>query len=382
MQFIDLATQQKRIREDLEKRLGAVLDHGRYIMGPEIEELEAKLAAFTGVPHAVGCGSGTDALLLALMALGVGPGDAVLTTPFTFVATAEAVALLGATPVFVDIEPGTWNLDPASVARALAALAEGGDGHPLPRPAREGGLTPRVLLTVDIFGLPADFDRLAPLAREHGLVVVEDAAQSFGARYHGRRAGSLGRLGCTSFFPAKPLGGYGDGGMCFCSEPELAEILTSLRVHGQGADKYQNVRVGLNARLDTFQAAVLLAKFTLFEEELELREAAAARYDRLFAAAGLPLAPQARVPGLVSAWAQYSILAPDAAGRERCLAALKEAGVPAAVYYPIPLHLQKVFAELGHAPGDFPVAEDASRRIFSLPMHPYLTEEAQESIAA
>ena len=381
MQFIDLAAQQKLIREQIEANLRAVLDHGRYIMGPEVGELEEKLAQFTGAPCALGCGSGTDALLLALMALEIGPGDAVFCPTFTFIATAEVVSLLGATPVFVDVEADTFNMDPAKLAQAVRALRSNDPGaHPLPK-AEPGSLTPKAIIAVDLFGLPADYQALTQVAREEGLVLVEDAAQSLGSRRDGVRAGAMAPLTATSFFPAKPLGGYGDGGMVFCQDPELLAIMKSLRVHGQGTNKYDNVRIGLNARLDTMQAAVLLAKLELFEDELTRRQEVAARYAAKLEPLGLVQPP--RVPeGYLSAWAQYSVLAPDAAAREELMGRLQKAGVPSAIYYPKPLHLQPAFAGLGYQPGDFAVSEDLAGRVFSLPMHPYLSHSDQDRVVA
>jgi dTDP-4-amino-4,6-dideoxygalactose transaminase len=380
MQFIDLAFQQKRIRTQIEDGIRAVLDHGQYIMGPEIKQLEKKLAEFVGVKHAVSCASGTDALLLALMAYGVGPGDAVFTSPFTFIATAEVVQLLGATPVFVDIDPLTFNIDPARLSTAIDALEKGKAGaHPLPRP-RNGRLIPKAVIGVDLFGLPADYDVINRIAAKHGLVVIEDAAQSFGAQLDGKKACSLAAVGCTSFFPAKPLGCYGDGGMCFTDDAQLAAVMDSLRVHGKGSDKYDNVRVGFNGRMDTLQAAIVLSKFSIFPEEVELRQEVAGRYGQLLGrlkGVTLPLVPA----GYKSVWAQYSVLAASEAHRQRLQAGLKEAGIPTAVYYPKPLHLQTAFASLGYREGDFSLSEDASRRIFSLPMHPYLKLEEQEKIA-
>ena len=365
--FIDLKAQQERIYPRLQERLARVLAHGQYIMGPEVAELEARLAAYVGVKRVVCCASGTDALLMVLMAYGVGPGDGVFTSPFTFIATAEVVRLLGATPVFVDIDPRTYNMDPEALAQALDLMGT---------EPRTRGLRPRGLITVDLFGQPADYDRLLPLARERGLFVLEDAAQSFGATYKGRRAGSLGDAGATSFFPAKPLGGYGDGGAVFTDDEELAEILASIRQHGMGADRYDHVRLGLNGRLDTLQAAVLLAKLEIFDEELAAREAAARRYSEgLRQVVSVPWV----APHCTSAWAQYSVESPR---REVFRAKLQEAGVPTAVYYPKPLHLQPVFAPLGYREGDFPVSEAVSRRIFSLPMHPYLRAADQERIIA
>jgi len=380
MDFIDLAAQQKRIRHGIDANIQSVLQHGKYIMGPEIKTLEGKLADFVGTQHAIACSSGTDALLLALMAYGVGPGDAVFTSPFTFIATAEVIALLGATPVFVDIDPVTFNLDPKLMERAIQALRNGSGDYPLPR-AKGLSLTPKAVIPVDLFGLPADYDRINPVSKQHGLFVIEDAAQSFGAQYRGKRACSLADIGCTSFFPAKPLGCYGDGGMCFTNDRSLNEVMRSLSVHGQGSHKYENVRIGINGRLDTFQAAILLAKFEIFAEEISLRDEVAQNYSKLLSN-GKASVVVPRVPsGYSSVWAQYSILAKDESHRSELQATLKEAGVPTAIYYPKPLHLQTAFQSLGYKPGDFPVSEDAASRIFSIPMHPYLLAKDQERIA-
>jgi UDP-2-acetamido-2-deoxy-ribo-hexuluronate aminotransferase len=400
MDFIDLAAQQRRIKDMLDANIARVLAHGQYINGPEVRALEETLAGYVGARHAVGCASGTDALLMALMALGIGPGDAVFTTPFTFVATAEVISLLGATPVFVDIDPATFNIDPAKLEEAIVAVKE--DGRPRvamkPSPGVAAiqaafpnqriidrritdrrSLRPRAIIPVDLFGLTADYDAISAVAARHGLKVIEDAAQSFGARYKGKKACAFGDIACTSFFPAKPLACYGDGGMCFTNDNRLDEVLRSIRVHGQGSDKYENVRLGINGRLDTLQAAVLLAKFSIFPEEIDLRQEVALRYSDLLS--GLVETP--RVPDdCTSAWAQYSILACDAAERADFMAKLKEAGIPTAIYYPIPLHRQKAFANLGCTEGDFPVSEERARRIFSLPMHPYLAAGDQRRIAA
>lgn len=288
MQFIDLAAQQQRIRSDIEKRIIAILDHGRYVFGPEITELEKELAGFSGVKHGISCASGTDALLMSLLAYGVGPGDAVLTTPFTFMATAGTISLLGATPIFVDIDPETYNLDPAALARAIESCRTG-EGPGLPKSVDVGQLNLKGIIGVDLFGLPADYEAINALAKENGLFVIEDAAQSFGALYQGRRAGSLAEVATTSFFPAKPLGCYGDGGMIFTDDDDLAEKLVSIRNHGAGKDKYDNVRIGLNGRMSSIQAAVLLSKFSIFEEEIDLRQAAAERYTEMIKQAGLKL---------------------------------------------------------------------------------------------
>lgn len=364
MQFIDLAAQQNRIRPLLEERIKRVLDHGQYILGPEIGEIEEKLAAFVGAPHAVSVASGTDALLMPLMAENIGPGDAVFVPTFTFIATAGAVAITGATPVFVDIDAETFNIDPAGLEKAIGETRAAGK------------LAPKGIIPVDLFGQPADYPAIQAIADKYRLFVLEDAAQSFGASQQGRRAGALARVAGTSFFPAKPLGGYGDGGMIFTDDEPLHRELRSIRVHGQGADKYTNVRVGLNGRMDSLQAAVLLAKMEIFPEEIELRRQVAARYDRLLA--GAVTTPKI-LPGNTSAWAQYSVLHPR---RDELIAKLRTRNIPTAVYYPIPLHLQQAFSHLGYKRGDFPVSERIAGEIFSLPMHPYLDAAVQENIAA
>jgi dTDP-4-amino-4,6-dideoxygalactose transaminase len=380
MQFIDLAAQQERIRERIEANIAAVLDHGKYIMGPEIQSLEEKLAQYVGVKRAISCASGTDALLLALMAHEIGPGDAIFTTPFTFIATGEVISLLGATPVFVDIDPQTFNIDPSKLGPAVQAVLDNqatDHDHPLPRSGAP--LVPRGVIAVDLFGLPADYDNLNAIAGRHSLFVLEDAAQSFGAGYKGKKACNLAQIGCTSFFPAKPLGCYGDGGMCFSDDDNLHEIMMSLRVHGKGTHKYDNVRIGMNGRMDTLQAAVLLAKFDIFPDEIELRQQVAQRYGQLLnqqAEVQAPVVPEE----MTSAWAQYSVLAKDETHRTQLQAKLKEAGIPTAIYYPKPLHLQTAFKSLGYKEGDFPISEDFSGRIFSLPMHPYLSNSDQEII--
>jgi dTDP-4-amino-4,6-dideoxygalactose transaminase len=391
--FIDLKGQQNDIRPALETGIHRVLHHGQYIMGPEVKELEAKLGAYVGAKHAIGCASGTDALLMALMAYGVGPGDAIFTTPFTFIATAEVISLLGATPVFVDIDPATFNIDPAKLALAIQAVkANDHSRHPLPKAkanilsprAGEGqgkgvGLRPYGIIPVDLFGLPADYDAINAIAKDHGLFVIEDAAQSFGAEYKGKKACSLADIACTSFFPAKPLGCYGDGGMCFTDDDQLAKILESIRVHGKGSDKYDNIRIGINGRLDTLQAAILLSKFAIFPDEVTLRQEVANRYTALLAPHSLLLTTHV-AEGYTSVWAQYSILARDGDHRTALQKRLQENKIPTAIYYPKPLHMQTAFAFLGYAPGAFPVSEDAANRIFSLPMHPYLTIADQERI--
>jgi len=382
MQFIDLAAQQKRIRKQIEENIANTLDHGKYIMGPEVGQLEEKLKTYVAVKHAIACASGTDALLLALMAVGVGAGDAIFTSPFTFIATAEVISLLGATPIFVDIDPETFNIHPAKLQQAITAVKTNDPSlHPLPNIDQHSPITPKGVIAVDIFGLPADYEGINTLAEKHDLFVIEDAAQSFGAEYNGKKACSLAEMACTSFFPAKPLGGYGDGGMCFTDDDRIAEIMESLRVHGKGHHKYDNIRIGVNGRLDTVQAAILLAKFDIFPEEVELRQRAAATYTDLLSGNNPAIACPEIPAGYKSVWAQYSVLANDHSQREIIQTRLKDNNIPTAIYYPKPLHLQTAFASLKYGAGDFPVSEDIANRIFSLPMHPYLSEEEQRNVA-
>jgi len=361
--FVDLAAQQQRIGPLINERIQRVLAHGQYIMGPEILELEAALGAFAGTRHVVSCSSGTDALALVLMAKGVRRGQAVLCPSFTFCATAEVVAWLGATPVFVDVDPETFNMDPASLEEGI-------------RVAREQGLDPVGIIPVDLFGLPAEYARIQAIANEHGLFVLGDAAQSFGAIYNGRRLGGFGAATATSFFPAKPLGCYGDGGAVLTDDAELATLMRSLRVHGQGSNKYDNVRIGMAGRLDTLQAAILLAKLTIFEDELAARQRVAARYDeRLVGCCRLPIVPS----GSVSAWAQYTVRVP-AVDRDRIAAELKSAGVPTAVYYPLGLHQQVAYREFPRATAQLPVTEALAQEVLSLPFHPYIDEATQDRV--
>jgi len=332
------------------------------------------------VKHALGCASGTDALLMALMVYNVGPGDAIFTSPFTFIATAEVISLLGATPVFVDIDERTFNIDPEKLEQAIIALKRNDKSfYPLPLTSHSSPLTPKGVIPVDLFGLTADYNAIQAVTEKYGLCVIEDAAQSFGAEFKGKRACSFGNIACTSFFPAKPLGCYGDGGMCFTNDDTAAEIMDSIRVHGKGNHKYENVRIGINGRLDTLQAAILLAKFGIFPEEIELRQKVAAGYTRTLQE--LSVIPPYIPAGYKSAWAQYSILAKNEKHRSTLQAKLKDAGVPTAIYYPKPLHLQTAFAYLGYRQGNFPISEDCASRIFSLPMHPYLPGEDQQRIA-
>lgn len=365
MEFVDLQRQYARCKDRIDERIHEVLRHGGFIMGPEIVELEKELAAYVGVRHAISCANGTDALQLALMSLDIGPGDAVFTTPFTFFATAEVIALVGAVPVFVDIDRASFNLDPQKLDDAISAVHAAGE------------LVPRAVIAVDLFGLPADYDALTAVTHHHGVEMIEDAAQGFGGIYKGRRAGSFGRIGTTSFFPAKPLGCYGDGGAVFTDDDALAEILRSLRIHGKGRDKYDNVRIGLNSRLDTLQAAILLEKLAIFPDELAARQRVADRYtERLEGAFETPVVP----PGLSSCWAQYTIRAP-AEKRDTVLAGLKQRGVPTAVYYAKSLHQQTAFLRRPHVAAPCPESEAAAASVLSLPMHPYLTDAEIDHVA-
>ena len=357
--FIDLKYQYSLIRDEIHAGIDRVLESGHYILGAEINELEKQLAEYAGVKHALACSSGTDALLMALMALGIGPGDAVFTMPFTFFATVETIALVGATPVFADIDEGTYNIDPAKLEEAILKVE------------CEGKLKPKAVIPVDLFGLTADYKAIKPLADAHGLAIIEDACQAFGAvDPSGKRAPSLGTIGCTSFFPAKPLGCYGDGGAVFTDDDDLYDKLYSILVHGRSAeDRYNNVRLGLNARCDTIQAAVLLAKLKLFPGEVEMRQVVADRYR-----AGLKdlVSVQTIPEGCVSVYAQFCPRSPKFAEIQ---AALKAADIPTARYYPIPMHLLGATEYLGYKKGDMPVAEACAADIFALPMHPYLKAE-------
>ena len=363
--FIDVGAQRRRLGTAIDEAVGRVLTHCQFINGPEVTELEQKLAAFTGARHVVACASGTDALLMVLMAKGVGPGDAVLCPSFTFCATGESVALTGATPVFVDVDAVTFNMDVASLKRGLAA-------------ARRAGLRPKGVTVVDLFGQSADHDAIAAVAETEGLFVLDDAAQAFGATYKGKRLGGIGNTMATSFFPAKPLGCYGDGGAIFTDDDSLAETLRSIRVHGQGTDKYDNVRLGLTARLDTIQAAVLLQKLTIFEDEIAARNAVAERYTR---GLGNIVTVPRLAPGCTSVWAQYTIRLPNG-DRDGFASALKAKGVPTMVYYPKPMHQQTAYQRYPVADGGLPVSEALSGDVISLPMHAYLDEADQDRVIA
>jgi dTDP-4-amino-4,6-dideoxygalactose transaminase len=361
--FIDVAAQRRRLGRSVDDAIARVLGHCQFILGPEVRALESELAAFCGARHAVSCASGTDALVLVLMALGIGPGDAVICPSFTFTATAEVVVLVGATPVFADVEEASFNLDPESLRLACEA-------------ARKLGLRPRAVIPVDLFGQPADYDRITSIAEAEGLFVLDDAAQSFGATYKNRRIGALAPATATSFFPAKPLGCYGDGGAVLTDDEELAQVMRSVRVHGEGRDKYDCVRIGLNGRLDTIQAAVLLEKLKIFPEEIVARERVARRY--AVGLADVAVVPKL-APGTTSVWAQYTIrLAPGA--RDAFAGALKAQGIPTAVYYPIPLHRQEPYQGFPVAEGGAPVSDRLAAEVISLPMHGYLDEATQDRV--
>jgi dTDP-4-amino-4,6-dideoxygalactose transaminase len=361
--FIDIAAQRRRLGSKVDDAIARVTTHCQFIMGPEVRTLEADLAAFCGARHAISCASGTDALVLVLMAKGVGPGDAVFCPAFTFCATAEVVALLGATPVFVDVEAATFNIDPNSLEHAVAT-------------AKRLGLSPKMVIPVDLFGLPSDYDVIAGIAEAEGLFLLDDAAQGFGATYKGRRIGTLAHATATSFFPAKPLGCYGDGGAVFTDDDELAAVLKSLRVHGEGTNRYDNVRIGMTGRLDTIQAAILIEKLKIFSDEIAARNRAAERYTS--ALGNLVTVP--RIPqGSTSVWAQYTIrLEPGA--RERFAAALKADGIPTAVYYPKPLNRQEAYKHFPVADGGVPVSEQLAEEVISLPMHAYLDPPTQDRV--
>lgn len=356
--FIDLKGQQARISEDLRRRLETVLGHCQFVLGPEVAELEAELAKFCGAKHCISISSGTDALQIAMMAEDIGPGDAVFLPAFTYTATAEVPLVLGATPVFVDVDPRTFQIDPAHLSARVAEVRAAGK------------LKPRMLIGVDLFGQPADWPELAAIAQREGLVTLDDCAQSFGASLGGRMLGTMADATATSFFPSKPLGAYGDGGALFTESDERAALYRSLRTHGEGTTRYEVLRTGMNGRLDTLQAAVLLSKLTVFPEELKARERVAQYYDSRL---GNAVVTPARVADSTTAWAIYAILLPDGAARTRMQDGLKAAGVPTAIYYPKPLHRQPAY-QGAHDGGALPVSEDLAGRILALPIHPDLTE--------
>lgn len=364
--FIDLVAQQARLRPALDAAIAKVLDEGKYIMGPQVAELEKQLAAFCGAKRSLSCANGTDALQLALMALCIKAGDAVFVPSFTFAATAEVVPLVGGTPVFVDVLPDTFNMDPESLKRAIT--------H-----AKSLGLKPACVIPVDLFGLPADYDVLIAIARENGMKVIGDSAQGWGGVYKGRVTGSLCDISTTSFFPAKPLGCYGDGGALFTDDNELAMLIDSFRVHGKGSHKYYNERIGLNSRLDTLQAAILLEKLAIYPDEIEARQRVAQRYTAALSGHyESPFIPE----GLKSIWAQYTLKTKSTAEREAFQKRASAAGVPTVVYYPVPLHQQNAYRDFPGDPAGLSVSDDLAGRVISLPMHPYLTAEVQDRIIA
>ena len=359
MPFIDLKAQYAALKPRIQDRIMRVLDHGQYIMGPEVEELEQKLATFVGVKYCIAASSGTDSLMIAMMALGIGVGDEVITTPFTFIATAEMIALLGAKPVFVDIDPRTYNINPKNI---------------------EAAITPKTkaIMPVSLYGQCADFDVINAIANKHGLPVIEDAAQSFGATYKGSKSCALSTIGSTSFFPSKPLGAYGDGGALFTNDDRLARAMREIRVHGQ-EKRYHHSRIGINGRLDTIQAAILLAKLEKFDWDVDQRIKLGARYSELIEKRNAVITQNAIItpyiePYSTSVYAQYTVLVKN---RERIQQKLTDMGIPSAVHYPIPLHLQSAFASLGLGVGSFPISEELSKQVMSLPMGPYLDESAQ-----
>lgn len=362
IRFIDLQAQRRRLGESLTRAIAGAVENGQWIMGPQVLALEEQLSEFAGVKHCITCANGTDALLIVLRAWGIGPGDAVFVPAFTFAASAEVVALVGAAPVFVDVLEDTYNIDPASLESAVAMIR------------REGKLMPRVVMPVDLFGQAADYRVVEPIVRREKLKMLCDTAQAFGATLEGRQTAAAGDAASTSFFPAKPLGCYGDGGAVFTNDSELDELLRSIRVHGQGTNKYENVRIGVNSRLDTIQAAILIEKLKVFPEEIEMREQVARRYTEAFRASNCVRPPHV-IEGARSTWAQYTIQVPN---REQLAADLKAKGIPTAIYYPTPLSRQKGYA---HYPGvETPVSDRISKTVISLPMHPYLDEATQGQI--
>ena len=361
--FIDLAAQRSRLGRVVDDAIARVLAHGQYILGPEVRMLEADLANFCGAKEVVSCSNGTDALALILRARGIKAGDAVFCPSFTFAATAEVVAWFGATPVFIDVFPDTFNIDPSSLERGIAT-------------AKQLGLRPACVIPVDLFGQPADYEAIEPVCSAHKLWILSDAAQSFGATYKGRKIGKIGLATATSFFPAKPLGCYGDGGAIFTDDAELAVVLRSLRMHGQGVDKYDNTRIGMNGRMDTIQAAILIEKLKIFADEIEKRQAVATRYNE--GLKGVAVVPRV-MDECVSTWAQYTIKI-GKSRRDAVAAALKERGIPTAIYYPKPLHQQTAYKHYPSAGNGLPVSDSIAQDVLSLPMHPYLLPDLQDRI--
>jgi UDP-2-acetamido-2-deoxy-ribo-hexuluronate aminotransferase len=363
MEFIDLKKQYEVIEKNINIRFQEILQDSRFIMGKEVRELEEILANYVGVKHCITCANGTDALQLALMAKSIGEGDAVFVPSFTFYATSEAVSFIGATPVFVDVKHGTFNLDPDKLETAIQGVQ------------RERRLKPKAVIPVDLFGLPAEYDKIRKITEKYGMIIVEDAAQGFGGSINGKKACSFGDISTTSFFPAKPLGCYGDGGAIFTNDEQAADLINSLKIHGKGRDKYQNTRVGMNSRLDTLQAAVLLEKIKIFDSELEERNKIASLYEEgLINVLSVPKVERSAEHTCFSSWAQYTLKAKSEAERTMIMSHLKEKKIPAMIYYPIPLHKQEVYADYITTYCDLSVSEDISKRVFSLPMHPYLEE--------
>ncbi|MBL1420843.1 MAG: DegT/DnrJ/EryC1/StrS family aminotransferase [Alphaproteobacteria bacterium] len=358
MQFIDLKAQYSELKTKIDARIQVVLDHGKYIMGPEVAEFEEKLAEYVGVKHAISCANGTDALQLCMMVLDIKANDAVFCPTFTFYATAEIVGYAGATPIFVDSDEESFNICPLDLENRIQAVIA------------EGKLTPKAIITVDLFGHPAQYDALQAIAKKYNLRLIEDAAQGFGGDINGKKAGSFGDLATTSFFPAKPLGCYGDGGAIFTDNDEYAYLLKSLRIHGKGVDKYDNVRIGINSRLDTIQAAILLEKLAIFPQELAARNKLAMAYEQALASKNSIKTPKV-AKGYGSSWAQYTLLSDD---RDEIMAKLKNANIPTVIYYATNMHQQTVFKNLSQDNGSFPIAEKLSNTVFSLPMHPYMDE--------
>jgi len=354
MQFIDLKTQQNRIREKIDIAIAKVLDHGQYVMGPEIKELEDALCNYTGSKYCISNASGTDALLLAMLALGIGNGDEVITSPFTFIATGEMIALIGAKPVFVDIDDKAYNIDPTKIEEKITDKT-------------------KAIMPVSLYGQCAKFDEINEVASKYNLSVIEDGAQSFGASYKNKKSSNLSTIGCTSFFPSKPLGGYGDGGACFTNDEEIAQKMSWLRVHGQDK-RYHHPLIGINGRLDTIQAAILLEKMAIFEDEIDKREKIGARYSELLAST--VVTPYIEKHN-TSVYGQYTILVEK---REQFLESMQAKNIPTAVHYPIPLNLQPAFSQYGQGEGSFPIAEKIANQVVSLPMHPYLSEQDQDLI--
>lgn len=366
MQFIDLKSQYNRIEDKIKNAIHNVLEHGRYVGGPEITELEEKLADYCGSKHALACSSGTDALLIPLLAMGLRKGDAVFCPSFTFVATAEVAAMLGIKPVFVDIDLETFNMSTEHLEESIKYVKEKTD------------LRPKLIMPVDLFGLPANYHEIQKIADKHNLLILEDAAQGFGGKIGDKVAGSFGNAAGTSFYPAKPLGAYGDAGMCFTDSDEMIEIFRSLRVHGMGGERYDNIRIGLNGRMSSIQAAILLQKFEIFDDEIKVRNEVAKRYEKMLSGKiKTPKVPE----NYTSTWAQYTVLAESEEHRNEIMSKMKDAGIPIAVFYPKPCHMQTAYKDYCHIGSPLENSENAAQRVFSLPMHPYLSEEDQQKIA-